>query len=211
MNAVIVHVAAAVTPQVTPLTAESFVVSVFRGGAVEHVPVETNGRFTVRSHREIALALLIEDAHEVNVSELAVGDVLLRGVKVRSRAILQPDLNDTIVFPCSLDSLSSFPAVVALRLLAVDVFAGLTTPDRCQCVPVWRSGDDYPVDRLIFEHPAKVFGVLWHSPPLKCGDPFRSSGVHLGIDVTKPSEFAIVATGERLRKRISAPAASDDR
>ncbi len=193
------HVAATVTPEESPLTTETLVVSVLRGGAVEHVPVETDGSFTVRSHREIALTLLVEDTHEVNISEFAVEDVLLRGVKVGGRAILQPDLNDTVVFPGRLDSLPSFPAVVTLRLFTIDVFAGLTAPDRCQCVPVWRRGDDDRVDRLIFEHPAKVLGVLWHSPALECGDPFCSSGVHLGIDVTKPGEFTIVTTSERLR------------
>src|SRR5688572_23746678 len=64
--------------------------------------------------------------------------------------------HDATVAACRLDHSPSFDDVVADRLLAVDVLAGLTGPDRHQRMPVVGRGDRHGVDVAILEHATEV-------------------------------------------------------
>src|SRR5690606_3792131 len=55
---------------------------------------------------------------------------------VRITAALGTGRNDPLVASCRLDRLAAFPNIVRNRLFDVDIFAGLTGPDRNERMPV---------------------------------------------------------------------------
>ena len=126
---------------------DRLVVLALRGRAVPHVPVQRVGRVGVRPPLEVGLVTLLMHAAEVDPAQLSLFEVPLGGEVVGGTAVLRADLDDAVVLASGLDGLAAFPAIVALRLLAIDVLAGAAAQDRRQGVPVRRGGDHHGVDR----------------------------------------------------------------
>lgn len=210
MDSVVGHVAAAVTPQVAPVPPQHRIVRVFRGRPVPHIPVETGRCLGVRFDREVRLALLIEDAAQVDLTEPALVNVLLGGHQVRRRTVLHAHLHDPVVLACGLHGLAAFPAIVALRFFDVHVLAGLAAPDGRQRMPVRRGRNQDGIHRLVVEHLTEILHALGDLPILAGGKPLRPRLEQAGIDVADVGHFAIVAPGESLGDHVTATVAANN-
>ena len=65
-------------------------------------------------------------------------------------------LHNPIVFFGRFDHLATFNNIVRSRFFDVHVFAGLANPDRCEGMPVIRSGDRHHVDIVPIQNPAEI-------------------------------------------------------
>ncbi len=120
-----------------------------------------------------------EMAAELNFEPLGSGKVSIGvrmnrvywfkgGLVIFAASILCPDLEDAIVFPGGLYHFATFPDVVRVWFLDVNIFTSLTCQNRSRPVPVvWRRHNDR-VDVLVVEYPAHLL------------DEFRLSLLHLG-------------------------------
>ena len=107
------------------------------------------------------------------------------GHVVRRAAVLRADLDDAAVLSRGLDQLLPFPAVVAQRLLHVDVLARLAAPERGRHVPMVGRGDDHGVDRLVVEHLAEILHAAGGLAALLAGDQFGPRGERVAVDVAE--------------------------
>src|SRR5439155_11379060 len=86
-------------------------------------------------------SLVAKPTRDQDFSEVSLLDPFHRFAKSGTGTALCPGLHNFIVRAGELHELSSFPDVVANRLLHVDIFARLNSPDRGERVPMVRCRD----------------------------------------------------------------------
>ena len=210
MDSLIGHLAARVVPELAPLGMDRLVVLALRGRSVPHVPVQRGGRVRVRFPLEVGLVTLLMHAAEMDAAQLSLFEVTLGSDVVRGTAVLRADLDDAVVLASGRDGLAAFPAIVTLRLLAIDVLAGAAAQNRRQGVPVRRGGDHRGVDRSVGEHLAKVLNALGPLAPLARRVRLRSGFVQPAVYVANVADLAIVAIQKPQGQRVAPPSADAD-
>src|SRR5690606_17563796 len=94
------------------------------------------------------------------LAQLSFGDVPRPPQAARLAAALRPVGHDLPVLAGRLEQLGPFPHVVAARLFAVHVLAGLAGPDPQQRMPVIRRGDGDRVDLLVLDELPRILRGL---------------------------------------------------
>ena len=210
MHAVVACIPAGVVPQVVPpVVVDGRAVAPLGGRAVPNVPVEAGRRIAIRSQGKVPLALHVEHAAQVDITELALFDELLRFEVIRGAAVLRADLNDPLVLPSGLDHLLAFPRVVAGRLLDVDVLACLTTEDGQRAVPVVGRGNDDGINRGFLQELSVILDELDLLAALPLAVVFAPGIAGGRVHVADVGNLAVVTFQETAGKAVSSAADSD--
>src|SRR5579872_2699220 len=161
MHALVADVAVAGVPDPVPVVGEFiFAIWLPLRGAQEEIPIEAGGDWFIGSVADRKPAAEAEGARMIDLADRALIDQLDRSHLVREGAALRAHLNHPVVLAGGGDHLPALENIVAGGLLDIYVFAGLTSPDGCERVPVIGSGDRYRIDVLGLEHLAHV-GVFF--------------------------------------------------
>src|SRR5205085_1376996 len=115
-----------------------------RGRSRPQVIVDVGRNLVIALGPDRVAPLVAQPAADANLADLARLHVLHELPHAGIAAALRPRLTDSLVFAGRFDRAAAFAHVVAHRLLAVNIFAGLHGPDRGQRMPMVRrrDGDD---------------------------------------------------------------------
>ena len=157
MHAGVAEIAGAVLPEEVPVVMEVILVEWSqRRRSQPQVVVHPGRRRAVGDHADRIAAAIDDRLACVNLPESAIPQELDGLAEQRPAAALRAGLHDAVVAACRVDHAPPFDDVVADRLFAVDILAGLARHDGDQRVPVIRRGVVHGIDVTIVEHAPEI-------------------------------------------------------
>ena len=117
------------------------------------------------SHPSQRLALFVpQTMHPLDLTNIALANVLNRLPKPSVRTVLSTRLNDTLILASCLNDLLAFPKIMGNRLFHVDILARLTCPNGSQSVPMIRRGNDHRIYLRIVKQTSHIAVALRLDP-----------------------------------------------